>query len=104
MRGIDRGARTISSFLLLVVMDRMCWTEPSTGCFATALIKGLSGLFLLFGRSCGSIFDRTFDLDDRGLGGRLGVVRSFGLAFRSTVGLVGFCHGSWRVMKDAGGG
>ena len=62
-----------------------------------------SGLFLLFDRSCGAIFDRTFDLGDRGLGGRLGLGGSFGLAFRSTAGLAGFRHGRRRLMKDVGG-
>ena len=50
-----------------------------------------------------SIFDRTFDLGDGGLGGCLGLGRSFGLAFRSTAGLAGFRHGRRRLMKEVGG-
>ena len=85
-RGTDKGARTIFWFLLLVVMDRKCWTEPLTGCFTTALIKGLT--MVSAPAFFGSIFDRTFGLGDCGLGGRLSVDGRFGLVSRSTVGLV----------------
>ena len=38
-----------------------------------------------------------------GLSGHLGGDGNVRLVTRSTVGLVGFRHGRWRVMKDVGG-
>ena len=53
--------------------------------------NGISGsLFILFDRSCGSTFNRIFDLDGRGLGGRLGGDRDVRCIASSMGGLVDF--------------
>ena len=62
-----------------------------------------SSLFIPFDRSCGSIFNRTFGLDGRGIGGRLGDVGTIGRIARSTGLLIGLSHGRQRVMKDVEG-